>query len=364
MKSSKILEGINRHFRYAVSETERNIEVIHRGYDYKGENNTLIHHYTSLDGLMGILGSKTMRATSVEYMNDTTEVVYGIIMAREVVKDVLECHASPTTDEFIVVNAFVKTVQSHIEEFLDTPEARRNGSGYYAVCFCEEHDQLSQWRAYGGRAGFSLDFNAEEFVNSVSIPTNNQGQGGDEDLQEPTETLDEDLSERNDRLYLKKVIYKKDDQRDLMKRLLEACIECFDRFVHSPEGLGQFHHVLDRDKETIPKYISKMADYTMKKLLRCASILKHPRFSEENEQRLVYRRNSDATFSGLRFRKSPRGRYIIPYTEITVDLSKCLRSITCGPSLPLLSSSSVYTFLAAKGLGGIEVNVAEVPLRL
>jgi len=38
---------------------------------------TLIHHYTDSGGLIGIIESKTIRATNVWFMNDSVEATFG-----------------------------------------------------------------------------------------------------------------------------------------------------------------------------------------------------------------------------------------------------------------------------------------------
>jgi hypothetical protein len=38
---------------------------------------TLIYHYTDAAGLLGIIESKTIRATNVMFMNDSVEATFG-----------------------------------------------------------------------------------------------------------------------------------------------------------------------------------------------------------------------------------------------------------------------------------------------
>ena len=49
-----------------------------RGQLFENEPKATLYHYTSLQGLMGIIESRKLRASDVRYMNDSTELTYAL----------------------------------------------------------------------------------------------------------------------------------------------------------------------------------------------------------------------------------------------------------------------------------------------
>lgn len=105
---------------------------------------TTFYHYTTADGLIGILRSEALWATNALYMNDTSELAYG----REIVAKVL-------TEEAKLSGTVTSRWLLQFAELLGRVHDR---SETYVACFCEDGDLLSQWRAYSAGRGFSLGF--------------------------------------------------------------------------------------------------------------------------------------------------------------------------------------------------------------
>jgi hypothetical protein len=91
----------------------------------------VLYHYTSLQGLMGIVNSNEVWLTDYGYLNDTSEVRYGLRLTQERFGAV----AQARPDAADVLNGWGSTtLQQH------------------RVCmasFSTDGDSLSQWRAYG-----------------------------------------------------------------------------------------------------------------------------------------------------------------------------------------------------------------------
>lgn len=101
-----------------------------------------IFHYTTLAALKGILESRQLWATDVEYMNDSSEYVY----AEQLIENTIRALSPPA------ILDQVPSLLSH--------DPRKRGLQVYATCFCEKPDLLSQWRAYGGQGtGYCIEFN-------------------------------------------------------------------------------------------------------------------------------------------------------------------------------------------------------------
>ena len=109
-----------------------------------------LFHYTTADGLFGILRSDELRASSYAFMNDRSEFTYGANLLRAVIE---ERARSPLGE----------TDQDYYEAILRS----RNPivSDLYLVCFCAERDLLSQWRGYGGAGSrYCIQFDPAGFT--------------------------------------------------------------------------------------------------------------------------------------------------------------------------------------------------------
>ena len=105
-----------------------------------------LYHYTSLEALNGIITNKTLWASHIKYLNDTSE--------QKIVRDLVF--------DRIMLGATTNT--KHLIEQMNRLFARDDGT--FVVCFSEDGgDRLSQWRAYGGNSGVCLKFNKDALLN-------------------------------------------------------------------------------------------------------------------------------------------------------------------------------------------------------
>ena len=121
----------------------------------------IVYHYTSLDTMMKIIESRQLWATSIKFLNDTTERNLLLRKAAsrlpQVIKDDPE-----TSVEFI---AEVRRRLLKERKILFTPAV---------VCFSRDGDSLPQWRAYTPKGlGVSIGFRAaslrKAFVDMNSV---------------------------------------------------------------------------------------------------------------------------------------------------------------------------------------------------
>jgi hypothetical protein len=106
----------------------------------------LLYHYTDAAGFFGILeNGRRLRATHHRYLNDRTEVSFGLELANEVI-DELEADLGP---------AVVETLREELNEL-------RLGNSFIS-CLSESQDVLSQWRAYAADGhGYCLGFRPDQ----------------------------------------------------------------------------------------------------------------------------------------------------------------------------------------------------------
>jgi hypothetical protein len=104
----------------------------------------ILYHYTSAEGLLGIVQSGEIWATNALYLNDASEIFH----ATEVLE--AELRLAPL-GPWNYAAAFPMGITYYLKGIrLD----------HFVVSFCEDRDLLSQWRGYGGTpgAGYSIGF--------------------------------------------------------------------------------------------------------------------------------------------------------------------------------------------------------------
>jgi hypothetical protein len=94
-----------------------------------------LHHYTSLDALLSIIETKSLRATNVHYLNDSSESELGLNVMRRVAEDARKT-AAGIDAEFLA--HFIGWLDGRVFE----------SASVYVLCFSEARNQLSQWRGY------------------------------------------------------------------------------------------------------------------------------------------------------------------------------------------------------------------------
>jgi hypothetical protein len=280
-----------------------------------------LYHYTSAEGLCGIISTNTLWASDVFFMNDATEFEYGrrLILSelgsRIGGKNCIwntgrEFHRLPSTNP-----SFFEEVET---AYLEHPH---NGK-FYVLSFCDNGNLLSQWRAYGENgAGYSVGIETKA-------------------VRSDTKTI------RGDAVNLQKVIYEPEEQQKYIQAILDKA-----------EGLREKTDKLD---------VIRALSSTMVKL---TIALKDKAFREENEWRILYIRREPDDNDDLGFRVSGTG--IIPYLKLSPshifigDSDKLpIASINYGPTLhPDLTRNVLGRMKAKYGYQNIEIIGSGIPLR-
>lgn len=105
------------------------------------EEGEIIYHYTSDEGLRGIVESNEIWLTNTEFVNDTTECK---ALQRE--KNLLS--SKELTNDFV----------EKAGPFINTPDKHNN---IYLISFSKNRDSLEQWRAYGN---YCIGFDAKKLI--------------------------------------------------------------------------------------------------------------------------------------------------------------------------------------------------------
>jgi hypothetical protein len=203
-----------------------------------------LFQYTVAAGLKGILESGRLHATDLRFMNDSGELRYAQNLFREVLDSALPHYDSRLREPF-----------SQGIGLLD----RREDQRFYAVCFCEEGDVLSQWRAYGSSGGgYAVGFDVRALV-SLFAPTIGSN------LLHSTGSQAFHRIDYNPWSQLERV-------RTVIDGTLSACHECQSNFAGHPD-LGNA--------------VSSCVSHMVRSLFWEQTRIKHPLFHEEREWRIV-----------------------------------------------------------------------------
>jgi hypothetical protein len=146
------------------TEAEENAETLMKDLgrllDARDQNpETPLFHYTSFEGLSGILKTKQFWLTDHKYLNDPSEIEHGKKIILEYIKKNIPNNSN--------LGEYFKKI---IIDIID------NGYKTFITSFCQEGDYLPAWRYYGGDgAGFSIGFKKEYFFRTDSTDSVKKG---------------------------------------------------------------------------------------------------------------------------------------------------------------------------------------------
>lgn len=276
-----------------------------------------IWHYTSADGLIGILQSGTIWSTHISCLNDTQEKKHFTNLLNIAIKKYVRNNTDPDLKDLLVT----------ADEW--TSNADFNNQGHFVACFSEVEDDLGQWRGYGGgECGFSIGFKTYEiykkFENEnipILIPMN--------------------YDENTHNLLVHEVI---NSGRIFFKRGLARKLPNLERWIS--EFLQKFSWELD-------------IYFTM---------LKNPKFASEKEWRLATWLTPDQRrHLKFRQRRTLLARHLpIDLTVLVSGVSRLpLTRVYVGPgAAQQVSRLSVMDLLYKYGYEKIPVQMSKVPYRV
>lgn len=180
----------------------------------------------------------------------------------------------------------------------------------HVCCFSSDEDSLSQWRAYGsGGHGFAIGLNRE--------------------------LLEEEARSRND-FTVVPILYSKEKQRTLVKEFWEGVSSLLTTFTPRTKSIAAI----------------------LSRLVTLMIPLKHPAFADEHEWR-IFTIRVDPTAPLFR----PIRGAIVPYSRIGLKDEHFTR-IVQGPTVhKKVGERSIKSFLIQNGLGHVDVQSSEIPLR-
>lgn len=244
---------------------------------------TALWHYTDSAGIIGILNSDALRATSTITLNDSAEFQHGRTILLELMREV---KASRN------VHLFQK---GYLQGICDLSTDMARNPGLFVVCASEAADSLAQWRLYGGQQPHALVLERDSRFAVL----------GPEDIAHQVDTVPSGWG-------WCRVLYERQDQRKYLS-----------------EVLGYIAHTSPARKTTVSA--ENQEDRSHAILLASAlAYCKDPSFSEEREVRIVTR---PPRLDAVKFRPGAVG--VTPYVELIGVDTPTAHVAVAGSRLPL-----------------------------
>lgn len=279
-------------------------------------------HYTTYPTLLNILESKSLWATHVSCVNDTSEVRHLF----DLIFEQLDSWSAASGAEPVI---------EHIKSL------RRKDHGascdWFTTSFCTKGDELNLWRAYAGPdGGVAIGFNSiEAYRRALNVDKKHRPQGLPE-------------------TYLLPVLYNSAKKKALVNDLLH---EIERKFIDSASKCGNI--------ETFPKSFWATCE---DQIAVIAPLIKHEAFEAENEWRLITKFGGRA-LSSLKFvaRRTTVTRHLpLNLEQVEGDDQPVLPivEIKIGPGIHQgITKANVEELLRSKGYPGVCVACSSIPFR-
>lgn len=269
-----------------------------------------LYHYTSGTGLIGVLTSRCIWATSIRFLNDSREYDLAVDLTRKSIQARLQK----------VRNRYDEALYRVLEQNLDTGITAE----VYVSSFSEHSDQLSQWRAYcPPTGGYAIGFSGKSLARTLS---SHEGR------------------------FLAKCIYEQSAQQEVIEDLIGAIEATAEKSRRS--GLAP-----DRVYRESYKLLGRL-------LPMAAPILKDSSFREEEEWRLLCLGSSFADTSP-QFRMGHST--LVPYFEHSIAVetgASPIADVVVGPTPhPELACEAVQALLSSSGMQSAASRASSIPYR-
>jgi len=287
-------------------------------------------HYTSADGLHGILRSSTLRFSHVRFVNDATDGVFGWSTVKQILNE-----SFADTPELLPTLTAAYSYGDNSHDRLQ----------YFVFCLSERSDSLSQWRAYGrGGSGYALCFSTDKLLRCVGVDPSSY------DPRRPALLAAS--------CFLAKTSYNKHEMQNALYIGAYTVLDYMKQLEAAQLSTEEKHCAVQHANELF-------ADY----LIRSAISFKDPSFSDEGEWRLVVGVRThgalDDVGPDVQFRVD--GDMIKPFVELALDAGGGeplpITRVMIGPTLkPVISRRALELFLKYAGYDCV-VDDSGVPLQ-
>jgi hypothetical protein len=260
-----------------------------------------LYHYTGVGALLGMASTESLWASSISYMNDSTEIVHACETVGNVLRTRLAFGQENEETNFL----------SQFQNW--TNSCKNTAHTIFIFSLSEMPSLLSQWRSYTPHGkGVSLGFSSDK-INFIMQASN---------------------------LKLARCIYDRDEQEEVISALIEKLLISFRQQLPTMDVCRS---------QSSQSYYGFIQQYT-NEIFQVLSIIKHGAFKEEREWRLVSPHYPRYTDPQIKFREG--ASMLVPYMELPLGNNKpYFEKVILGPSSHQnLSMSGLSMFLTNKGL--------------
>ena len=280
-----------------------------------------IYHYTSPNGLIGILGDKPKyRFTHSSYVNDTEEGKNILVLYERVLETLAEEGSIDYGFKELISMSLIPSTMFCPQVEGETLVFGERSVETYICCFSMNRDSLPMWNYYskeGRYEGYNIGMHFfEERANTVK-------------------------SQQEVWPVFFKVIYDDDHKTRILSKLVK------DMYQYYCEDKGRITSI----KKSIELALAEV----------CFAF-KNKCFQHEEEIRAIYRLTDEKMQSCIEYRA--KDGYIIPYIEIEFP-KECVMDITCGPLISVdATREAVFSLLKTKSYSSsIEIHSSDIPVR-
>jgi hypothetical protein len=247
----------------------------------------MIYHYTDDAGLQGIIEHGTLWCTDVAYLNDPSEIKYGVSIAAET----LAANASGAS---LLERLFSRDFRRYETSTEDVAQA-------FVCSLSTKGNDLQQWRGYGNNGrGYAIGFDGKMLE---TVFTQKAGQPIPEHMSFP-------------------VCYDEVKLRGIYRELIAKVM----RLVSAPA-------TMDLSEAIVEAYLRQHRISLALEVFRTSLFFKHPAYASEQEYRFMQVHSTDRPPAAVKFRSRPN--MLVRYQEIhwKGTAPDALKDIVIGPGV-------------------------------
>lgn len=301
-------------------------------------------HYTSYDSLQKIVESKQIWATDLRFLNEHQELRHAIELCQRLAEQI------PASDKYseLVREAAKPIIQSIFHVGPLSSERRQ----LFVASFSEAEDQLSQWRAYSrASSGVSISFDLSLFRPPNEIETT---------------------------VVFAPCVYDDAQKMILLEQAFTPFIEALNQWIEdtkevvraNPKLVDEVNNPLEFSKHVkAPALNTRLLNAAARvnfNLIRICPLLKHSKFSEEAEWRLILPVFSKKMLQQQARKFRPVRDTLIPYLAYPLpaneDGSISLNNVIVGPGSHNEARAAISSFLESNNLLVLP-RLSEIPYR-
>jgi hypothetical protein len=283
------------------------------------EKNGIFYHYTSVNGLCGIIENSCIHATHISYLNDPSEEEYFqtileiLLIQDKVIKDIYS----------ILYNRSYENSFANYEKFI--------------ISFCELSDSLPMWNYYSRGNGYNLGLHLDNIIKR-------------------TKEIENLYS------FKSKIVYDHDEQLKILSKIFKKHKNKAEKYRKLSAKMVDCQRLNNENDYQLYSYEqSELIASFMDELSIIKKMVKHPSYSNEREVRLII--ETDEEYNQIYYRNSSNG-CIIPFIKIPISLNEDIFSITLHPLQNNLGLNGLKHLLNNKHINLKEnVSISEIPYR-